>query len=459
MALHLYDTYERKARPFAPLHPPKVGLYACGPTVYNYQHIGNLRSYIFEDLLRRTLEYCGYKVRHVVNITDVGHLTSDADTGEDKMEASARRSGKTAWEMAELYTQVFQDDLHLLNVKEPHVWCKATDHIDEQIDAVRTIEEKGYAYSTADGVYFDTDKMEDYGYLARLDIEGMQAGSRVDVGDKRKFTDFALWKLSPKDEKRQMEWDSPWGVGFPGWHIECSAMSSKYLGEYFDIHCGGEDHIPVHHTNEIAQAQACYNTRLANFWIHGAFLQLGGEKMSKSSGDFLRLQTLIDKGYDPLAYRFFCLGARYRAKLTFAWDSLDGAATAFRRLREHAHSWGEPSTTDEAFVERFCERVEDDINMPRVLALVWELVGSDLDNAVKKATLLHFDQVMGLDLANWQPEEKDDAPAEIQALVTERQQAREAKDWTKADQLRDQIAEAGYELIDSPEGTQVQAIS
>jgi cysteinyl-tRNA synthetase len=455
MTLHLYDTYERQARPFTPLNAPHVGLYGCGPTVYNYQHIGNLRTYIFEDLLRRTLEYSGYAVRHVVNITDVGHLTSDGDTGQDKMEASAQRQGKTAWELAALYTEVFKEDLRLLNVLEPHVWCRATDHIDEQIDAVRTIEQKGYAYSTADGVYFDTDKLDEYGYLARLDIEGLQAGARVELGDKRKITDFALWKFSPVDEQRQMEWESPWGIGFPGWHIECSAMSAKYLGEYFDIHCGGEDHIPVHHTNEIAQAQACYGTRLANFWVHGAFLQLGGEKMSKSSGDFLRLQTLIDRGYDPLAYRFFCLGARYRAKLTFAWESLDAAATAFARLRNTAHAWGDPTDEDGAFIARFRQHVEDDLNMPRVLALVWELVGSDLADGVKKATLLHFDQIMGLELAAWQPDAEQPVPAELLALATERAQARAAKEWERADQLRDQIAAAGYELVDTPEGTKL----
>ena len=455
MTLHLYDTYERQLRPFTPINAPIVGIYCCGPTVYNFQHIGNLRTYIFEDILRRALEYSGYDVKHVVNITDVGHLTSDGDTGQDKMEASAQRQGKTAWELATLYTNVFKEDLNLLNVLEPNVWCRATDHIPEQIDAVRTIEERGYAYSTSDGVYFDTEKLNDYGYLARLDVDGLQAGARVELGEKRKITDFALWKFSPVDDKRQMEWQSPWGVGFPGWHIECSAMSTKYLGEYFDIHCGGEDHIPVHHTNEIAQAQACYNTRLANFWVHGAFLQLGGEKMSKSSGDFLRLQTLIDRGYDPLAYRFFCLGARYRAKLTFAWESLDAAATALDRLRTTAHAWGEPTVEDESFITRFRERVEDDLNMPRVLALVWELVGSNLEEGVKKATLLHLDQVLGLQLDQWQPEAEEDVPAEIRSLAEERQLARAEKDWAKADEMRDRITAAGYEITDTPDGPEL----
>ena len=451
MTLHLYDTYERQARPFAPIDPPRVGLYGCGPTVYNYQHIGNLRTYIFEDILRRALEYSGYEVNHVVNITDVGHLTSDGDTGQDKMEASAQRQGKTAWELAALYTDVFKEDLRLLNVLEPHVWCRATDHIEEQIGAVQTIEEKGYAYSTSDGVYFDTEKLDDYGYWRASTSTDYRPGPAWKLGDKRKITDFALWKFSPVDEKRQMEWDSPWGIGFPGWHIECSAMSAKYLGEYFDIHCGGEDHIPAHHTNEIAQAQACYGTR-GDFWVHGAFLQLGGEKMSKSSGDFLRLQTLVDRGYDPLAYRFFCLGARYRAKLTFAWESLDAAATAFERLRVTAHAWGEPTAEDEDFIARFRERVEDDLNMPRVLALVWELVGSDLADGIKKATLLHFDQVLGLELDQWQPEAEEAVPAEIRALAEQRQQAREEKDWGQADEIRDKIIAAGYEIIDAPEG-------
>ena len=458
MPLNLYDTYARQQRPFAPIEPDKVRLYACGPTVYNFQHIGNYRTYIFEDILRRALEYSGYDVYHVVNITDVGHLTSDADTGEDKMEAGSRRTGQTAWEIAEQYTADFQEKLTWLNVLEPHIWCRATDHIQEQIDAISTIEEKGFAYRTEDGVYFDTSKLDDYGHLARLDIKGLQGGMRVDLGEKRRFTDFALWKLSPKNEQRQMEWDSPWGKGFPGWHIECTAMSTKYLGPRFDIHCGGEDHIPVHHTNEIAQAQVCYDTRLAEFWLHGAFLQLEGEKMSKSSGDFLRLESLIEKGYDALAYRFFCLGARYRAKLSFTWESIDGAATALNRLRAAAHSWGDPDTADEDYIAQFKERVEDDLNMPRVLALCWDLAGSNLPDDIKKATLLHFDQVMGLQLATWQPKAAAEIPAEIQAMAEKRQQARTDKDWAVADQMRDEITAAGYEVEDTPEGPRVSPL-
>ncbi len=456
MELHLFDTYTRSLRKFEPLHPPEVGLYTCGPTVYDYAHIGNLRTYIFEDILRRVLELTGYSVKHVMNVTDVGHLVSDADTGEDKMEKGSRRTGKTAWEIAEFYTQAFKDDLRHLNIKDPMIWCRATDHIPEQIALVQCIEAKGFTYRTSDGIYFDTSKLPDYGYLARLDIEGLQAGARIELGEKRNVTDFALWKLSPANEQRQMEWDSPWGKGFPGWHIECSAMSAKYLGEFFDIHCGGEDHIMVHHPNEIAQTQACHGTRLANFWMHGYFLQLDEARMAKSAGAFLRVQTLIDRGIDPLAYRFFCLSAHYRSKLNFNWESLQGAATALERLRTAAYEWGEPGTRDETYVGKFLEQANDDLNMPRVLALTWELVKSDLPNATKKATLLHFDNVLGLKLAEWKPVEIV-IPEAILTLVEQRQQARKEKRWKDADALREQVHAAGYEIEDTPQGPRVRS--
>jgi cysteinyl-tRNA synthetase len=455
MSLRFYDTYTRSVREFQPLHPPEVGLYTCGPTVYDYAHIGNLRTYVFEDILRRTLEFNSYTIKHVMNITDVGHLTSDADTGEDKMERGARRTGKSAWEIAEFYTQAFKDDLRHLNIQEPTIWCRATDHIPEQSAVVQCIEEKGYTYRTSDGIYFDTSKLPDYGYLARLDIEGLQAGTRVDMGEKRNPTDFALWKFSPPGQKRQMEWDSPWGVGFPGWHIECSAMSARYLGTFFDIHCGGEDHISVHHPNEIAQTQACYGTRLANFWMHGYFLQLDDAKMAKSVGGFLRVQTLIERGYDPLSYRFFCLSAHYRAKLNFTWESLDGAATALNRLRLAAYEWGQPGTLDQGYVDRFVEPVNDDLNMPRAVAVTWDLVRSDLPASTKKATLLQFDKILGLRLAEWQPTEEA-APDEIMALVQQRQQARAEKRWKDADALRDQVTAAGYEIEDTPQGPRIK---
>ncbi|MCC6188748.1 MAG: cysteine--tRNA ligase [Anaerolineales bacterium] len=453
MPLRLFDTYERRVREFTPLDPAEVRLYACGLTVYDYAHIGNLRTYIFEDVLRRVLEYNGYRVLHVQNVTDVGHLVSDADTGEDKMEKGSRRTGKSAWEIAEFYFQAFQADLARLNVLPPHIWPRATDHIAEQIDLIRCIEAKGYTYLARDGVYFDTSRLPDYGYLARLDLEGQQAGARVEVGEKRSPTDFALWKFSAPGEQRQMEWPSPWGAGFPGWHIECSAMAAKYLGPFFDIHCGGEDHIMVHHPNEIAQTQVCYGTRLANFWMHGYFLQVDEAKMSKSAGEFLRLQTLIDRGYDPLAWRFFCLGAHYRAKLNFTWEALEGAATAFNRLRIAAHEWSAagPGTPDAEFLQRFQADINDDLNMPRVLALAWELARGPLPPADKRATLLEFDRVMGLGLAEWQPS-ADEVPAEIAALLERRQQARREKRWQDADALRAEVRSAGFEVEDTPQG-------
>jgi len=430
-------------------------MYTCGPTVYDYAHIGNLRTYIFEDTLRRVLEFNGYKVKHVMNITDVGHLTSDADTGEDRMEKGARRTGKSAWEIAEIYTEEFKKDLRRLNILEPTIWCKATDHIQDQIEFIKCIERKGFTYRTSDGIYFDTSKLPDYGYLARLDIEGLQAGARIEIGEKRHPTDFALWKFSPPDQKRQMEWDSPWGVGFPGWHIECSAMSAKYLGPFFDIHCGGEDHISVHHTNEIAQTQACFGTRLANFWMHGYFLLIDESRMGKSAGNFLRLQTLIDRGYDPLAWRYFCLNAHYRAKLNFNWEGLDGAARSLDRLRTAVYEWGQPGVVDEGYLEKFTEMVNDDLNMPRAMAVVWDLVRSDLPASTKKATVLVFDKVLGLRLEEWQPEEEV-IPQEILDLVEKRQQARAEKRWQEADALRQQVVAAGYEIEDTPQGPRVR---
>ncbi len=456
MKLHLYDTYSRSLREFQPLNPPEIGLYVCGPTVYDYAHIGNLRTYIFEDLLRRVLEFNDYTVKHVMNITDVGHLVSDADEGEDKMEEGSRRTGKSAWEIAEMYTQAFKKDLANLNILEPTIWCKATDHIEEQIETIECIEEKGFTYRTSDGMYFDTSKLKNYGFLARLDIEGLRAGTRIDMGKKRNPTDFALWKFSPPDQKRQMEWESPWGIGFPGWHIECSAMSAKYLGTFFDIHCGGEDHIQVHHTNEIAQTEACYSTRLANFWLHGYFLQLDNAKMAKSAGDFLRLQSLIDRGYDPLAYRYLCLTAHYRSRLSFTWENLDAATVALNRLRRFVYEWGQPGTVDEKYTSEFMTRMNNDLNIPQATALTWELVKSDRPASEKKATILNVDKVLGLRLGEWHPEEQM-IPDEIQTLVDQRQKVRQEKRFEEADKLREQINSAGYEIVDTPDGPIVKA--
>ncbi len=460
MTLSLYDTYKRELREFIPIKDDgNVGLYCCGPTVYNYAHIGNLRTYIFEDVLRRVLEHNNYQVNHVVNITDVGHLVSDADDGEDKMEAGSARTGKTAWEIADIYTQAFFEDLEHLNIKKPTIVCKATDHIAEQIADIEKIEAKGMTYITSDGVYFDTSQDPEYGYLARLNIDGLQEGARVEKGEKRNPTDFALWKFSPADEQRQMEWESPWGKGFPGWHIECSAMATKYLGPLFDIHCGGKDHIPIHHSNEIAQAQACYGTKLSNYWMHGYFLQTDKAKMSKSSGDFLRMQTLIDQGHDPISYRFLCLLAHYRSDINFSWDTLQSATTALNRLRETYYRWPDNGTANTEYVDRFTSFVNDDLNTSQAIALIWELVKtSDITDADKKATVTLFDNILGLLLPEWEPAAQAEVPEQIKDLVAARQKARADKDWPAADKARDDLAVLGYEVVDTPDGPEVRTL-
>ena len=459
-ALMLYDNFMRTLRPFEPLTPAgPVGLYTCGPTVYDYQHIGNFRTFLFEDVLKRVLRWNGFEVKHVMNITDVGHLTSDADTGEDKMEKGARRTGKTAWEIAQLYTDDFIANLALLNIENATILCKATDHITEQIEFIADIEKNGFAYVTADGVYFDTARQSDYGYLARLDIHGQEAGKRIEVGAKRSATDFALWKFSPPGEIRQMEWDSPWGRGFPGWHIECSAMAQKYLGNYFDIHCGGEDHIPVHHTNEIAQTQARVGTRLANFWLHGYFLLLNDSKMAKSAGEFLRLQSLLERGYDPLVYRYLCLTAHYRTQMSFSWDAMDAAATALARLRGGFHALpDEPGVAPDAdAMARFTAEINDDLNVPRGLAVVWDVLRGGLPPAVKRATLARFDAVLGLGFATWMPQ-VDTAPEDVLALAAARVEARQARQWADADRLRGELATAGWEMEDQPGGYRLKRL-
>ncbi len=452
LPLTLYDNYARSLRRFQPLKAGEVGLYTCGPTVYDYQHIGNFRTFLFEDLLKRVLEWNGYRVRHVMNITDVGHLTSDADTGEDKMEKGARRTGKSAWEIAKLYTESFLEDMHALSIEDPTILSRATDHIPEQIAFIVDIEKNGFTYRTSDGIYFDTSRQPDYGYLARLDKAGLEAGRRVDVGEKKHATDFALWKFSPSGEKRQMEWDSPWGVGFPGWHIECSAMAQRYLGDYFDIHCGGEDHIPVHHTNEIAQTEARVGTRLANFWMHGYFLLQSDAKMAKSAGEFLRLKSLIDRGYDPLAYRYLCLTAHYRSQLNFTWDALDSAAIALERMRKGFYALPGGGAGDGGYLERFTGEINDDLNLPRALALAWELLRGDVvDLRVAKTTLTAFDRVFGLGLTEWQPREEA-IPEAVQALAAARSAARAAKQWAEADRLRGELHAAGWEMEDRSDG-------
>jgi cysteinyl-tRNA synthetase len=451
----LYDTYERRLRPFDALEPGRAGLYACGPTVYDYAHIGNLRTYLFGDTLRRVLQMNGYVVDHVVNITDVGHLTSDADSGEDKMEKGSRRTGRTAWDIAAFYTEAFERDLERLHILPPTIWARATDHIPEQIAFIADIERKGFTYRLADGIYFDTARLERYGHLARLDIAGLRAGHRVDVGDKRSPTDFALWKFSGNgngQEQRQMEWDSPWGRGFPGWHIECSAMSTRYLGALFDIHIGGEDHVPVHHSNEIAQHEACHGHPPARYWLHGSFLRLqNSDKMSKSDGSFIRLDSLLERGVDPLAYRYLVLTAHYRSKLVFSWTALEGAQTALGRLRRAYFELPGGSTPDPVYRERMLAELNDDLNTPRALALAWEVLKSALPGSVQKATLGWLDEALGLGLDVWQPEERA-LPDAVHALMEARQLARLEERWADADALRAKINVAGFRVRDTATG-------
>jgi cysteinyl-tRNA synthetase len=457
MAIHLYDTYTRSVRELQPIEPGKVGLYACGPTVYDHAHLGNLRTYLFVDVLRRALEFHGLRVRHVMNITDVGHLTSDQDTGEDKMEKGSLRTGRSAWDIASEYTQAFKDDLALLNIQQPGTWCRATDHIAEQIAFIADLERKGFTYRTADGVYFDTSRQPGYGYLARLDVAGLQSGKRVDVAEKKQITDFALWKFSGEPGVRQMEWDSPWGLGFPGWHIECSAMSAQHLGEYFDIHCGGEDHVPVHHSNEIAQCEARYGTRAANFWLHGAFLKNGEDKMSKSGGAFVRLHNLIERGIDPMAYRYLCLTTHYRSQLNFTDEALASAASGLDRLRLLVHRLGAPGRADADYLARLGAELGNDLNLPRALALSWELLKSALPDDVKKATVLRFDDAFGLQLAQWQPAQVSVPPA-VAEVMAQRALARTEQRWPDADRLRRQARELGYELDDTAQGQQARKV-
>ena len=477
MSIQLYNTLTRQKDEFTPIEPPKVGLYTCGPTVYNYAHVGNLRTYVFEDILKRVLRVGGYQVEHVMNVTDVGHLVSDADEGEDKMTLGARREGKTVWEIAEFYWNAFRSDLERLNIIAPDIWCKATDHIPEQIDLVKRLETNGYTYVIDDGVYFDTSKFADYGKFARLDIEGMQAGVRIKmVAGKRNLTDFALWKFSPKDRQRLMEWSSPWGVGFPGWHVECAAMAIKYFGERLDMHCGGIDHIPVHHTNEIAEARCAIGHQWVDWWIHGEFLTFpregqgdegGSERMSKSSGEFLTLDSLSERGFDPLVYRYFLLNAHYRQQLAFTWEGLDAAKNALGRIRRIVLDLRPHYTADESPIEsriaEFRQAAFDDLNMPRSLAAMWgaanDANGANGANGAKAskgeiyATLLEMDDIFGLGFADLQEEQLAISPEQIQKLIDERNEARKAKDFARADEIRSQLTEIGIVLEDAPSGT------
>ncbi|AOY59012.1 MULTISPECIES: cysteine--tRNA ligase [Desulfococcus] len=465
MKLYLYNTLTRKKEEFQPLFPDYVGLYTCGPTVYNHAHIGNLRTYIFEDVLKRTLRFNGFTVRHVMNITDVGHLTGDRDMGEDKLERGAAREGRSAWDIAEMYTRAFKEDMARLNLLPPDIWCKATETIPEQIALIETLAAKGYTYTTSDGIYFDTSRFKDYTKLSHQNLEALQEGARVERNpEKRNPTDFALWKFSPRDEQRQMEWPSPWGVGFPGWHIECSAMSMKFLGDHLDIHCGGTDHIDVHHTNEIAQSEAATGKPFFRFWVHGAFLNIaGGKKMAKSAGNFLTLQhTFIDRGIDPLAYRYAAFQTHYRNPMEYSDETVQAAVNGLDHLRNQVRHIkdacaGSPAdipahAADEART-RFLAALNDDLNMPRAMAVVQEILKSDMPPTWKLALVLELDAVLGFGLDR--VGEAQPLPADIREKAAAREAARRERNWALSDQLRDEIQALGYVVQDGKDGMKV----
>jgi len=464
----LYNTLSRKKEVFVPLRKGKVGLYTCGPTVYHYAHIGNLRSYIFEDVLKRTLLFNKLKVTHVMNITDVGHLTSDADEGEDKMLKGARREGKSVWEIAEFYTQAFMQDIAKLNILSPLVVCKATDHIKEQIEMIRKLEKKGFTYTSGDNVYFDTSKLDDYGKLARLDFD-TEGKARVEKDTHKKNNhDFVLWFTKSKFQDQEMKWPSPWGVGYPGWHIECSAMATKYLGEQFDIHCGGIDHIPVHHTNEIAQSEAALGKKpWVSFWLHGEFLVIhSGDRMAKSGENFITLSTLESRGFDALDYRYFCLGTQYRMPLMFSYEAMEGAKVARKRLNEKVLELKEQKNKDtkihkdfqEKYLVQFTEQINDDLNTAQVLATLWAVIKDEKLTATDKYSLiLQFDKIFGFNLGLLK-KEKVVVPAAVKKLAEEREVARQQKDWKKSDELRTAIQKLGYTIADTKEGYELKRV-
>jgi len=455
--IQLTNTLTRKKEDFNPIKKGEVGIYSCGPTVYGTPHIGNWRSFIYSDVIRRVFELNGFKVNQVMNITDVGHLVGDGDDGEDKMITAMRREGKTAYEIADMYTSEFLRDMKRLNIKTPDEMPKATEHIAEQIEMIQELEKKGYTYKTSDGIYFDTAKLDSYGRLGGQSLEEKEAGARVEVNpEKRQATDFALWKFSPKDQKRDMEWKSPWGTGFPGWHIECSAMSEKYLGAPFDIHTGGIDHIPVHHENEIAQTLGARGSHLANYWLHNAFLNVDGGKMSKSLGNVYTIQDLIDKGIDPLALRYFTFSARFNTPLNFTWKSLAAAQNALNNLRSIVRNWDRATNVDQEALDAFTARLNDDLDLPGALAKLWTVVKDEhTEPGMKSATVLAFDAVLGLNLDKYVAEPLD-VPLVVRELVEQREEARKKKDWTEADRLRVAIEAEGFTIDDSDEGVSIR---
>ncbi len=458
--LKVYNTLTRRKEEFVPLNDRVVTMYSCGPTVYSYAHIGNMRAYLFMDSVRRTLKYNGYKLKGVMNITDVGHLLSDGDDGEDKMEKASREQQKSVYEIAAIYTDAFMKDLAKLNIGKPEIIAKATDHINDMIKYVEALVEKGYGYETSDGIYFDISKFREYGKLSGLDLEGQRAGARVDVNDeKRNPADFALWKKAPKEHI--MQWESPWGMGYPGWHIECSAMSRKYLGDTFDIHTGGVDHIPVHHENEIAQSEALVGHKTVDYWMHVEFMQVDGGKMSKSLKNTYTVSELEQKGYSAMAFRYFCLNTHYRKKLNFTFEGMDAAKTAYNRLLAAVHSHKGGKSFDEEAVKKydelFTEAINDDINIPLGLGVLWNMLKEKPSQAIYDLAM-KFDKVLGLALDTESAPEKVEAPEEVIKLAELRLKARKDKDWAQSDVLREQISKLGYQIIDKKDGYDIKKI-
>ncbi|MDR3130715.1 MAG: cysteine--tRNA ligase [Treponema sp.] len=470
MPFSLYNTLGRKTEVFQPLTNGKVGFYGCGPTVYNYAHIGNLRAYVTHDLLTRTLRRLGYEVTHVMNITDVGHLSGDDDSGDDKMVRSAAERGKSVLEVADFYARAFFEDTEKLGIIRPGIVCKATDHIGDMIALIGRIEARGYTYSAGGNLYFDISRFPSYGELAGLRFDESRSHARTEADEnKRNPQDFVLWFTKSKFENQALIWDSPWGRGYPGWHIECSAMSVKYLGEQFDIHAGGIDHIPIHHTNEIAQSEAATGKRpWVRYWVHNEFLLTGRDKISKSAGTSLTLKALAERGYDPLDYRYFLLGGHYRSQLQFSWEAMDGARNARKSLRDRIRSLAEkaggkaaelPGGKAAEYAGAFLKAMEDDLSSPRALAELWGLLkDSAADPAEALAAVLDMDRVLGLnleaDITEKKAEQEDPARVrEIERLIAERGAAKKARDFAKADAIRGALKEQGVILEDSPAGT------
>ena len=459
MGLKLYNTLTRKKEDFIPIDRNEIRMYSCGPTVYYFAHIGNLRAYLFMDNLRRVLKYNGYKLKHVMNITDVGHLVSDADEGEDKMLKASRRENKDPFEIAAFYTEAFLKDIDKLNIDRPEIIAKATEHIDVMEEYVKKIMENGYTYQTENTVYFDTSKLDKYGVLSNRNIEEQKAGARVDFDTaKKNISDFAVWIKAP--ENHLMKWDSFFGKSYPGWHLECSAMGHKYLGEEFDIHTGGVDHISIHHENEIAQSKGFSGKVPAKYWMHVEFLQINGGKMSKSLNNLYTLEDLEKMGYEPAVYRLFNFGSTYRNQINFTFEAMDAAKVSLSRLREgllkHKDASDEVSLEEISELEnKFLEAINDDLNMPLALSVVWDAVKSAKKSHKLYELILKFDEVLGLDLKNYEKEESV-LPEEIQSLVNERNLARQNKDWGESDRIRDILINKGYSVKDSKEGTIVE---